>query len=124
MPFGACKNEPTLRDIERSAISDMALREYRVLERLTHAHILKALNPAESDLGPAIILGFDPTEQRLDHFLSENATTLDVSQRFEMLRQIADAVRYSHHKKVLHRSLSPHSIFVLRDRDGHPKVQI
>lgn len=112
------------QDFERSAISDMALREYRVLERLTHAHILKALNPAESDLGPAIIFGFDPTAQRLDHFLSENATTLDVSQRFEMLRQIADAVRYAHDKKVLHRSLSPHSIFVLRDRDGRPKVQI
>ncbi len=112
------------QDIERRAISDMALREYRVLERLTHAHILKALNPAESDLGPAIIFGFDPTAQRLDHFLSENAATLDVSQRFEMLRQIADAVRYAHDKKVLHRSLSPHSIFVLRDRDGRPKVQI
>ena len=112
------------QDAERRAISEMALREYRVLERLTHANILKALNPAECELGPAIIFGFDPTAQRLDHFLAENASSLDVNKRFELLRQIADAVRYAHDKKVLHRSLSPHSIFVLRDREQRPKVQI
>lgn len=112
------------QEAERRAIADMALREYRVLERLTHPNILKALNPAECELGPAIIFGFDPTAQRLDHFLAENAATLDVTQRFELLRQIAEAVRYAHDKKVIHRSLSPHSIFVLRTREGRPKVQI
>ncbi len=109
---------------ERSVIKEMALREYRVLERLNHANILKALVPGESELGPAIIFGFDPTAQRLDHFLAENASNLDVGQRLELLRQIADAVRYAHDKKVLHRSLSPQSIFVLRDKEGRPRVQI
>ncbi|MEY5015209.1 MAG: Serine/threonine-protein kinase PknA [Verrucomicrobiota bacterium] len=112
------------QDAERRAISEMALREYRTLERLNHTNILKALNPAECEYGPAIIFGFDPSAQRLDHFLADNANSLDVTKRFELLRQIADAIRYAHDKKVLHRSLSPHSIFVIRDRDGHPRIQI
>ena len=41
-----------------------------------------------------------------------------------MLRQVADAIRYCHDKKVIHRALSPQSIFVLVDKAGQPRVQI
>ena len=80
--------------------------------------------PAESELGPAIVFEFDPTAQRLDHFIAENGAILDVGARLELLRQIADAIRYAHDKDVVHRALSPQCIFVLRDKAGRPRVKI
>lgn len=109
---------------DRVAIAEAAKREFHTLERLSHPGILKALVPAESELGPAIIFEFDPTAQRLDHYIAENGAQLDVSARFYLLRQVADAIRYAHDKNVVHRSLSPQSIFVLRNKKGETRVQL
>ncbi len=109
---------------ERQAIVEASKREFHTLEKLNHSSILKALVPAESELGPAIIFEFDPTAQRLDHYLAQSGAQLDVGCRLELLRQVADAVRYAHGKKVVHRALSPESIFVLLDKAGQPRVQI
>ncbi len=110
--------------IDREAISEAAKREFHTLERLSHPGILRALVPAESELGPAIVFDFDPTAQRLDHYLLENGAQLDVGGRLELLRQVADAIRYAHAKDVVHRALTPQSIFVLKDKSGKPRVQI
>ncbi|MEI8109192.1 MAG: protein kinase, partial [Verrucomicrobiota bacterium] len=109
---------------DRQAIVQASKWEFRTLEKLDHPAILKALVPAESELGPAIIFNFDPTAQRLDHYLTQNGAQLDVSSRLELLRQVADAVRYAHGKGVVHRSLSPECIFVLTDKAGAARVQI
>ena len=115
-------NQATRED--RQAIVEASKREFHILEKLNHPSILKALVPAESELGPAIVFEFDPTAQRLDHYLTQSGAQLDVGGRLELLRQVADAVRYAHGKKVVHRSLSPECIYVLTDRAGHPRVQI
>lgn len=109
---------------DRLSISEAAKREFQTLERLSHPGILRALVPADSELGPAIVFEFDPTAQRLDHYLAENGAQLDVGGRLELLRQVADAIRYAHAKDVVHRALSPQSIFVLRDKAGRPRTQI
>jgi serine/threonine protein kinase len=109
---------------DRQAISEAARREFHTLERLSHPGILRALVPAESELGPAIVFEFDPTAQRLDHYLAENGAQLDVGIRLDLLSQVADAIRYAHAKDVVHRALSPQGIFVLRDKQGRPRVQI
>ena len=115
-------NQATKED--RQAIVEASKREFHTLEKLNHSSILKALVPAESELGPAIIFEFDPTAQRLDHYLAQNGEHLDVGCRLELLRQVADAVRYAHGKKVVHRALSPECIFVLTDKAGQFRVQI
>lgn len=109
---------------DREAITEAAKREFQMLERLNHPGILRALVPAESELGPAIVFEFDATAQRLDHYLAENGAQLDVGQRLELLGQVADAIRYAHAKDVVHRALSPQCIFVLCDKAGRPRVQI
>jgi serine/threonine protein kinase len=109
---------------DREAVAEAAKREFHTLERLSHPNILRALVPAESELGPAIVFEFDPTAQRLDHYIAENGAQLDVGGRLELLRQVADAIRYAHDKDVVHRALSPQCIFVLRDKAGRPRIQI
>lgn len=109
---------------EREAVSDAAKREFNTLARLSHPGILRAQIPADSELGPAIVFEFDPTAQRLDHFLAENRTKLDVAARLQLLQQITDAIRYAHDKDVVHRALSPQAVFVLRDKATHPRIQI
>lgn len=109
---------------DRQAITEAAMREFHTLEKLNHPAILKALVPAESEFGPAIVFGFDPTAQRLDHYLTESGAHLDVGKRLELLRQVADAIRYAHDKDVVHRALSPQSIFILLDKAAQPRVQI
>ena len=109
---------------DRQVIAAAANREFHILEKLNHPGILKAKNPAESELGPAIIFDFDPSAQRLDHYLAEQSAQLDVTARWQLLRQLADAIRYAHDKGVVHRALSPQSIFVLLDKAGQPRVQI
>ena len=109
---------------DRQPITEAAKREFHTLEKLNHPGILKALVPAESELGPAIVFEFDPTAQRLDHYLAESGATLDFAARLDLLRQVTDAIRYAHGKDVVHRSLSPQSIFVLLDKSGARRVQI
>jgi serine/threonine protein kinase len=109
---------------DRQAVAEAAKREFHTLERLNHPGILRALVPADSELGPAIVFDFDPTAQRLDHYLAESGAQLDVCSRLDLLRQVADAIRYAHGKNVVHRALSPQCIFVLRDKGGQPRTQI
>jgi len=109
---------------DRQAITEAAKREFHILEKLNHPGILKANVPAECELGPAIVFDFDPSAQRLDHYMAEKGAQLDVTARWQLLRQVADAIRYAHDKDVVHRALSPQSIFVLLDKRGQPRVQI
>ena len=115
-------NQATKED--RQAIVEASKREFHTLEKLNHPSILKALVPAESELGPAIVFEFDPTAQRLDHYLAQNGAQLDVGGRLELLRQVTDAIRYAHDKNVVHRALSPESIFILLNKSGQARVQV
>lgn len=109
---------------DRRIVTEAARREIATLEKLNHPNILRALVPAESELGPGIVFDFQPDARRLDLYLQENADSLDVVARFQILRQIADAIRYAHEKRVLHRALSPQSIFVVPRKSGSPVIQI
>lgn len=109
---------------DREAVLEASKREFHTLEKLNHPGILKALVPAESELGPAILFEFDPTAQRLDHFLAQHGAQLDVGARLDLLRQVTDAIRYAHDKGVVHRALSPECVFVLADKAKQLRVQI
>ena len=61
---------------------------------------------------------------RLDHYLTLNGESLSIDLRLNLLRQIAETLRYAHEKRLVHRSLSPQSILII-DADGHsPKIKI
>ena len=98
---------------ERQTIERAAKREAELLEMLHHPGVLRREGFTEHELGPALIFEHDPTAMRLDHFLSQHHDQLTVDHRLDLLRQISEVIRFAHDKRVVHRSLSPHSILIL-----------
>lgn len=109
---------------DREVVRSAAEREFKVLERLDHPGVVRADAPTECEYGPVLFLRTDPEAQRLDHFLQAHGAALSVDHRLDILRQVADVVRYAHGKRVIHRSLSPQSILVKPDAKGVVAVQV
>jgi serine/threonine protein kinase len=109
---------------QKKILTNAALREFQLLERLDHTGILKAEPPTECEYGPVLFFRRDPDALPLDHFLRDEGDSLTVDQRLDILRQVAEIIRYAHGKKIVHRSLSPQSILTKRDGDSRPLVQV
>lgn len=103
--------------LSRRTLERAAQREFQILEGLRHPGIVAARAFTLSERGPALVFDHDPGEVRLDHFLRERGAGLSVDVRLDLLRQVAEALKYAHEHKLFHRALSPHSILVL-DADG------
>lgn len=102
---------------ERQTIERAARREAELLETLQHPGVLRREGFTEHELGPALIFEHDPKSIRLDHFLAQRHEQLTVDQRLDLLRQIAEVMRFAHEKRIVHRALCPQSILVVeRDR--------
>jgi len=109
---------------QRKTITNAALREFQLLDRLDHPGIIKADPPSECEYGPVIFFRRAAEAVPLDRFLRDESDGLTVDQRLDILRQVAEIIRYAHGKKIVHRSLSPQSIIVRRDRNSRPLVQV
>jgi serine/threonine protein kinase len=109
---------------EREIIRKAAVREFEILDRLDHPGIVKADPPSECEYGPVLFLRPPAKAVFLDQFLSEEGASLTVDWRLDILRQIGEIIAYAHGRKIVHRSLSPKSILVWRDKAGRPRVQI
>lgn len=96
----------------RAARLRQARREFEVLEGIDHPGILRVNDLKETELGPALIFDHDPKAVRLDHLLRERGKTLTVTQRLQMVRDIAETLKYAHAKRLYHRALGPQSILV------------
>ncbi|MBX6314303.1 MAG: protein kinase, partial [Isosphaeraceae bacterium] len=108
---------------EREKIERAALREFQILETLQHPAVLRIYGYSEHALGPALIFEHDPLSIRLDHFLAQRRDSLGVDVRLDLLRQIAEVVRFAHDKKVVHRGLCPQSILV-SDASSRPRIKL
>ncbi len=109
---------------DRGKLERAALREFQLLESLQHPAVLRTYGLSEHELGPALIFEHDPQAIRLDHYLSERRDALSVGARLELMRQIAEVVRFAHDKKIVHRGLCPQSILVTDTSAPHPRVKI
>ncbi|MEI8324818.1 MAG: BREX system serine/threonine kinase PglW [Betaproteobacteria bacterium] len=89
-----------------------ARREFEILEGIDHPGILKVKDYKETELGPALIFDHDPKAVRLDHLLRERGKSLTVTQRLQLVRDIAETLKYAHSKRLYHRALGPQSILV------------
>lgn len=89
-----------------------ARREFEVLEGIDHPGILRVNDYKETELGPALIFDHDPKAVRLDHLLREKGKTLTITQRLQLVRDIAETLKYAHAKRLYHRALGPQSILV------------
>lgn len=102
----------TVSDEERGATVRAAKREFVTLENVNHPGIARAIEFYEHDRGPAVVFDHDATEVRLDHFLMQKAGELSVDDRIRLVRTLANTLRHTHSRRLVHRRLSPLSIFV------------
>jgi serine/threonine protein kinase len=109
---------------ERRTIERAAQREAQLLEALQHQAILRREGFTEHELGPALIFEHDPLALRLDHFLAQRQNKLGVEVQLDLMRQIAEVIRFAHDKKVVHRALSPHSILVTDRHGDRPHIKV
>ena len=111
-------------DSERETILRAAKREYELLEGLSHRGILQVDTFTQHEQGPALIFRHEPQAIRLDYFLAEHASQLNVDLRLNLIRQIAEAIKYCHDKRVIHRALSPQSILVNSVKPDSPTITV
>lgn len=114
----------TASEEERETVRRAAEREYELLQGLQHPGILRPLDYREHELGAALVYDYDAEAKRLDHFLADHSEKLDVSARLDIVRQLAEALRYAHEHRVSHRSLSPESVLVANGEDETLAVKI
>jgi serine/threonine protein kinase len=110
--------------VDPRVVHKMAESEYDILSSLRHDHILEAQTFTQHELGPAVLFRHEPGEIRLDHYLKQNGATLPLHLRIDFVRQIADALRYAHGRRVIHRALGPQSILVTGAETAQPQLKI
>lgn len=116
----AASTEETRKKLQRAAT-----REFQIIRTLNHPGILPVLDYKDHELGPALLFRYtDPDAQRFDHYLAAKCQNLSTDQRLGLLRQVADAVRSAHKKRVVHRALSPQSILVTEADAASPVLQL
>jgi len=109
----------------RKRLKRAAAREFQIIQTLNHPGILPVLDYKDHELGPTLLFRYtDPNAERLDHYLARKGNQLSTDERLNLLRQIADAVRYAHRKRVIHRALGPQSILVTDANTDTPLLQL
>lgn len=109
---------------QRQTLQRAALREFQLLETLQHPGVLRVHLPVEHELGPALIFEDDPLAIRLDHYLLQMRDKLSTDARLDLLRQIAEVIRYAHDKRIVHRALCPQSILVTGITSDRPRIKV
>ncbi|MEV7772730.1 BREX system serine/threonine kinase PglW [Kitasatospora sp. NPDC086791] len=107
------------------AIDRAARREYQVLQGINHRGIVQAVQIREHVGGPAILFRHRSSDLRLDAYLDAYGGRLTPEVRLDLVRQLAEAVRYAHNRSLYHRALSARSVYVsAREEGGDPVLRI
>lgn len=102
----------------RQSVERAARREYQVLQGITHRGIAQAVQIREHGGGPAILFHHRAADLRLDSYLAVHGERLSAEVRLDMVRQLAEAVRYAHSRSLYHRALAARSVYVSAKEDG------
>ena len=97
-----------------------AKREFQMLEGIEHSGILRCREYKETELGPALVFDHDPAALRLDHLMHEHGAKLSISQRLQLVRDIAEVLRFAHGKRLYHRALAPQNVLIR----GWPNIEL
>ncbi|MCG8424051.1 MAG: AAA family ATPase [Proteobacteria bacterium] len=87
--------------------------EYKLLERLQHKNIIKAVALEKVDHRYAIIQDFGGTS--LNVYTRDRHVDLDVF--FTIARQLVEAIAYIHSQRVIHKDINPSNILWDRDKN-------
>jgi serine/threonine protein kinase len=112
-------------DEVKQSVERAARREYQVLQGINHRGIAQAVQIREHQGGPAILFRHSASDLRLDSFLAVHGDRLTPEVRLDMVRQLAEALRYAHGHSLYHRALAARSVYVSAKDDGsNPVVRI
>ncbi len=103
-------------DDQLSRLQEAARRETSILDNLQHPSILEVREHIGHETRPAILFDDPEGARRLDHVV-EAGELPPPARRLEWLADVADAMRYTHGQKVVHRSLGPQSILLVEGGD-------
>lgn len=106
----------------KRAADRAARREYQVLQGITHRGIAQAVQIRQHQGGPAILFRHRHTDLRLDAYLDAYGGKLTPETRLDLVRQLAEALRYAHNRSLYHRALAARSVYVSADEDGSDPV--
>lgn len=109
-------------DTEKRAADRAARREYQVLQGINHRGIAQAAQIREHQGGPAILFRHRHSDLRLDAYLDAYGGRLTPEMRLDLVRQLAEAVRYAHNRSLYHRALAARSVYVSANQDGADPV--
>lgn len=109
-------------DDARRSTERAAMREYQVLQGITHPGIAQAVDLRDHQGGPAILFRHQYDDLRLDDYLAVHGAKLSDETRRGMVRQLADALRYAHRRDLYHRALAARSVYVTAKADGSKPV--
>ena len=102
-----------------------AEREYQLLDGVVHEGILRVELLTNAEQGPALVFEHDPDAERLDHFLERRkGDGPDLATRLDMLRQLAETLKYAHERRLYHRALSPRKVLVMAPDASRPTLKI
>ncbi|WP_244891950.1 BREX system serine/threonine kinase PglW [Nocardia beijingensis] len=108
----------------RRSVDAAARREAAVLRKFRHpgAVQLELFDPSGHIAGPALIFRYHPDTLHLDDYLSRHGESLDLGDRIELVRQLAETLRSAHSARLYHRALAARSIHVV-PRPGAGETQ-
>lgn len=109
---------------ERETLKRAARREYEILDNLRHQNILLVQQYTEHESGPALIFEHDPNAVRLDHFLTQRSGQMSIDLKLDLVRQLAEALKFAHDKHAIHGALSPQSVLVFAPNSASPRLKL
>ncbi|HET9379990.1 MAG TPA: BREX system serine/threonine kinase PglW, partial [Streptomyces sp.] len=107
---------------QRAKVDRAARREYQVLQGINHRGIVQAAQIREHQGGPAILFRHRESDLRLDAYLDAYGGRLTPAVRLDLVRQLAEALRYAHNRSLYHRALAARSVYVSAREDGSEPV--
>lgn len=109
----------------RQQVTRIAQREFYLTSGLKHPGVVAPEDFFDDpQAGPALVFAHDPAAARLDRWLAENADALTLDRRLEVLRQLAEILKYAHARGVTHRALSPQHVFITSPGGGPVRVTV
>ncbi|MCI2423455.1 BREX system serine/threonine kinase PglW [Saccharopolyspora sp. K220] len=96
----------------RESTKRAARREYEAVIGIDHPGLLCPQDFVDHEAGAALVIPQAEQSHRLDHYLAERWPELDLKTRVGMIRQVAEAVRYAHEHRLVHRALTPRAVIV------------
>ncbi|MFC7276772.1 BREX system serine/threonine kinase PglW [Paractinoplanes rhizophilus] len=101
-----------------------AEREFRLLQGIQHPGVSQAVDLVEHAFGPAVVFNHDERSVRLDQWLLQHEATMTLAQRLQLVGDLAEIIAYAHSRRLVHRALTPQSIYVRHPDDPRPQLLV